>query len=221
MKKTFKNKKGFTLIESMITVALLGVVFTGIYTIYKNGADIWTWGSAKITLNNEANIVMMGVTKFIRSSQGSSLKITRYSPDQPVQSCLSGILAETAYSTVDTTEDTGSICGTGCGGSADIESVMEGDAGHEFIFFQLDNSLYYARPEPVTVPSTQSVPYISEPLSNNLDSINFAFRDSSKGRTVLITASFSKKPRINAEPVVLKINKSVSVKRFHSAGFYH
>src|SRR6056297_2863484 len=108
MKKISKNKKGFTLIETMITVGLVGILFAGVYTMYKNGADIWTWGSAKITLNNEANIVMMGLTKFISSSQGSSLKITRYGPEQPVQSCLSGILAETAYSTVDTTEDTGS-----------------------------------------------------------------------------------------------------------------
>jgi hypothetical protein len=97
---------------------------------------------------------------------------------------------------------------------------MAGDAGQDFMFMQINNSLYYAAPNPLSTASTQPVVYSMVKLSDSLDSINFSFDDSAEGSTVLVSARFSRRVYPNKPLVSIFLKKAVVIKHFHSAGFY-
>ena len=49
---------GFTLIEIMITTAVLALLITGIYTIFKGGTDSWTKGNVRMERYQNARAIL-------------------------------------------------------------------------------------------------------------------------------------------------------------------
>jgi prepilin-type N-terminal cleavage/methylation domain-containing protein len=214
MKKLMKNKNGFTLIEVMFTLAILAIMGVTASKMYMNGINMWNSGVAQLQVQGEARLAMMSVTKFVHLAQGGTIKITRYNTSQPVNSCIKGKLAETAYFTSDQPA-------TNCACTdSTVTNAMAGDAGQDFMFVQINNNLYYAAPNPVTTTSNQPVVYDRIKLADNLDFINFAYDDSTEGSTVLVSARFSKRVYANKPVVSLFLKKAIVIKHYHSAGFY-
>lgn len=214
MKHRLKRKKGFTLIEIMVSLAIL-VIVAGIATnMYRNGIDMWNAGVSQLQLQSEARITMMGITQYIHYCQGSTIKISRMGPTQPVDSAIKAKLAETAYATSDNPSG-----GCGCNQS-NVNYLTGGDAGQDITFLQEDNMLYYALPIPLTAASTDTVTYKYITMTTDLDFINFAFDNSQTSSNVIVTMRLSKKPGYNKKPITVFLKKSVAIKHFHSAGFY-
>jgi len=208
-----RGKKGFTLIEVMLSVAILAVLATGVMVMFQNSVYMWESGLANLSLNQDARKTIKSVSTFVRLSQGLTIKITRYGPDQPANSCIMGKLAETAFVT---TDDPG---GCGCD-DENTDYITGGDAGHEFMIYQLNNQLIYAYPSSITVPSNENVTYDTYVLSNNLEQLSFGFMDSQDGRAINVQARFSKDFWNDKPPAVVSLKKTVLITHFHSAGFY-
>jgi prepilin-type N-terminal cleavage/methylation domain-containing protein len=212
--KKFVSQKGFTLIEVMMTLAILSILAGVALKMFRNGADIWNAGMAQIQLQSEARMSMMSITKFIHECQGGTIKISRYDTSQPVDSAIRAKLAETAYVTDDNPQ---AHCG--CQDTS-VTNAMGGDAGQDFRFYQQGDNLIYAYPNPVTAASTDVVTFNTVKLATDLDFINFTFDDSTDGSVVVVTARFSRVFYANKPARSMLIKRSVVIKHFHAAGFY-
>ena len=208
-----KSKRGFTLLEAMMSVALLSIISYGAMQLFQNGSYMWKFSMAKIALNSQARVSMMSISKFVHLAQGSTIKVTRYGPDQPTDSCIKAKLAETAFYT----EDDPPACG--CTDST-VKNLMFGDAGHEFMFYQINNKLIMAMPYPVSTASSAPAQYLEHLVASDLEQLSFGFEDSQEGMAVIVSARFSKMVWPNKPPIEVALRKTVIVKHFHSAGFY-
>lgn len=82
---TLKNKKGFTLIELMVAVAITGVVIFLAGIIHITSINLWIKGSDKVFLQEETSFVWNILTTAIRDAteeveildNGQKLKLTR------------------------------------------------------------------------------------------------------------------------------------------------
>jgi uncharacterized protein (TIGR02599 family) len=212
--RKLRSKKGFTLIEIMLTLTIVAILAGVATKMYRNGADMWNAGMAQIQVQSEARMSMMSITKFIHMCQGGTIKISRYDANQPVNSAIRAKLAETAYVTDD---DPQHHCG--CADTS-VQNAMGGDAGQDFRFYQQGDYLIYGSPNPVTAASSDVVTFNAQKLATDLDFINFAFDDSTDGSTVVVTARFSKLFYPSKPPTTILLKRAVVIKHFHSAGFY-
>ncbi len=64
-----EKQKGFTLIELMIVVALLGILGYGIVTFFTNTFRTWWQTSQQIDAQQKARIAMDEMTRFIRQAK--------------------------------------------------------------------------------------------------------------------------------------------------------
>jgi len=64
-----EKQKGFTLIELMVVVALLGILGYGIVTFFTNTFRIWWQTSHQIDVQQKARTAMDEMTKFIRQAR--------------------------------------------------------------------------------------------------------------------------------------------------------
>ncbi len=64
-----EKQKGFTLIEMMIVVALLGILGYGIVTFFTNTFRTWWQTSQQIDAQQKARIAMDEMTRFIRQAR--------------------------------------------------------------------------------------------------------------------------------------------------------
>jgi prepilin-type N-terminal cleavage/methylation domain-containing protein len=78
MIKLLKNKKGFTLIEIMFTLAILAIMGVTASKMYMNGISMWNSGMAQLQVQGEARLVMTSIAKFVHLAQGGTIKISRY-----------------------------------------------------------------------------------------------------------------------------------------------
>lgn len=221
MKRVLRGNKGFTLMEAMMAIAIMGIVGLGAMRMYADIAYAWRAGSAKMKISAEARLAMLTMRKFIHNCQGKTIVISRFNSNQPVNSYFSAIAGESVYAT-----STETNCG--CGTSSDNMTV--GTKGDYVQVYQNGRYLIARRPvlgtgidwnSTSSIQSHISYQYVT--LSSNLDNITFTLTDSSKGNVVYIAAKFSrafwadltKKP-----PAELMLKEAVVIKHPHSGGYY-
>ncbi|MFP4466022.1 MAG: PilW family protein [Candidatus Goldiibacteriota bacterium] len=218
-KSRLKKNRGFTLIELMITISIMGIFSLGVMNLFRDGLVMWNLGSARIALAAESKISMLLITKFIHNCQGASLRTSRFNDSQPANSYISADLLETIF--VTTTE---SNCGCGTGS----DTLTVGQPNTPVQIFQKGKYLLAVSPyllEGTDLRDADEVKantrYQTVTLTANLESIMFNFEDSEDSKTLIVGARFSKKPLANREPVTVFLKKTIAVKHFHSAGYYY
>ena len=225
------SASGFTLLELMITTAIIGIMSIGLFRLFGDGMYMWKTGMARLSLAAEARLTMSLLTKFINSCQASTIRISRYNTSCPANSYISARIGETIY--VTTTQD--KLGGCGCRwGSYKITVGDSNDPtlNHVEIFQYYDaaakKSLILAK-YPVIPPGTDITDsedvrakayYKTATVSANADSLMFSFEDSAKGGALSMGASFSKQIWQNRPPVEIFVKKTAVLKHFHSAGYY-
>jgi len=204
MPRIAKRSKGFTLIEAMITVALLGVFTAGLYQMFKNGIIIFNSTMAKFALETEARQTMAFVTKAIQSCAGASVQISSLDSQNPPNSSFSAVLVEPVY----TTDSTGG----GCGRRVSYSTYMSHPGPNEVAsIYQDHNMLYYGY-------TTQTAAALT--LSTHLDSIMFVYNSNAENTTVEVGARFVRVYMWNKPPMAVYMKKTVVVKHLYAAGSY-
>jgi len=67
-----KNKKGFSLIEMMVVVAILSIIILGLVTFFTGGVRSWIGGQSQLKAQREARQVMDRMVKEIRLGQSAT-----------------------------------------------------------------------------------------------------------------------------------------------------
>ena len=68
-----KNQKGFTLIEMMVVVAILGVIVLGLVTFFTGGAKSWVSGQYQLTAQRNARQAMDRMVREIREGNNFAI----------------------------------------------------------------------------------------------------------------------------------------------------
>jgi len=74
IKKNLINKKGFSLIEMMVVVVILGLIVLGLVTFFTGGARSWVVGQSQLEAQRNARQVMDIMVREIR--EGNSFTIS-------------------------------------------------------------------------------------------------------------------------------------------------
>ncbi|HRU38377.1 MAG TPA: prepilin-type N-terminal cleavage/methylation domain-containing protein [Candidatus Goldiibacteriota bacterium] len=214
-----RKKKAFTLIEAIISIAILSIVSVGVLNMFRDGMYMWHMGSARITLTAEARLAMVALKKIIQQCQGTSVMISRFNSQQPANSYISAVVTESAFITT-----TVSRCG--CGSTTDTLTV--GGTGKPVEVYQFNNYLRIVFPE--IRPGTDltdgaaveaNTYYKTLTVTANLESAMFTFVESKKGTAVTAGIRLSKRAWNNRPPVTVFLKETIMIKRMHSAGYYH
>jgi len=74
IKKTIflKNKKGFSIIELMVVIAILSIIILGLVTFFTGGTRAWVSGQSQLKAQREARQVMDRMVKEIRHGQSAT-----------------------------------------------------------------------------------------------------------------------------------------------------
>jgi len=67
--------RGFTIIEVLISFAILIIVFAGIFAVLNVGGQSWNAGSGSLDLQQQARQAMDGITKELRQSNVNNITI--------------------------------------------------------------------------------------------------------------------------------------------------
>ena len=67
--KLSRNNRSFTLVETLITIAISTAVFAGIYSTYIVGNRAWRHYNDAIAVRREARRAMMGMTNELRAAE--------------------------------------------------------------------------------------------------------------------------------------------------------
>jgi prepilin-type N-terminal cleavage/methylation domain-containing protein len=215
-----KGKKGFTMIEAILSVAMLSILSVGIFRLLKDGNYMWQMGSARVALESESRVTMLTIRKLITQCQGATIAISRYDTGEPANSYLEAILAEEVYITT-----TQSKCG--CAGQSSSTTTV-GAAGAPVQIFQYGSHLLavYPQVKPGTDMTdnsqvTANTYYTTITITANLDSISFDFADSKDATVINVGARFSKWIFAAQPPLTIFTQETIVVKRMHAAGYYY
>ena len=213
------NKKGFTLVEVMMTVGILGIVSIGVLNLMRDGMYMWHSGTARIALMSEGRLAMFAAKKMIQQCQGSTLKISRLNTANPANSYIEAVLNEAIFIT--TTRQR-------CGCATTTETMTAGGTGAPVKIYQDGTSLKMTYPR--IAPGTDladgaeveaNTSYVTSVISNNVEALMFSYIDSRKANTVTIGLRLSKPFWNGRPPMRVFLKETVVVKRMHSAGYYH
>jgi len=90
MKNIFGNKKGFSLIEMMVVVVILGVIVLALVTFFTGGTKSWVAGQSQLKAQREARQAIDRMVREIREgneikSNSDSYSVTVYIPPFPLE----------------------------------------------------------------------------------------------------------------------------------------
>lgn len=83
MIKLILNKKGFSLIEMMVVVGILGLMVLGLVTFFTGGARSWISGQSQLTAQRNARQAMDRMVREIREGESASGTSTSVTVDIP------------------------------------------------------------------------------------------------------------------------------------------
>jgi len=92
MIKLISNKKGFSLIEMMVVVVVLGLIVLGLVTFFTGGARSWISGQSQLEAQRNARQAMDIMVREIREGESASCTTTSITVDIPA------LGSESAYS---------------------------------------------------------------------------------------------------------------------------
>ena len=78
-----KNQKGFSLIEMMVVVVILGVIVLGLVTFFTGGVKSWVAGQSQLTAQRNARQAMDRMVREIREGKSASGTTTSITVDIP------------------------------------------------------------------------------------------------------------------------------------------
>ena len=142
-----KNQKGFSLIEMMVVVVILGLIVLGLVTFFTGGAKSWVAGQSQLTAQRNARQAMDRMVREIR--EGENVKTG--SDDDTIVVSIPALGSELAndvtYSLSDTTIKRGTI--------PLIDNVL---ISGEDIFEYYDSSgIKYDPPDSTTLPTISKI----------------------------------------------------------------
>jgi len=79
MKSIRKNKKGYTLVEVMVTVAILGIIFGGLASLMTMFTRYTRLNMARIDIQRDARTTMSLINKNLREAQSATVVIDQAS----------------------------------------------------------------------------------------------------------------------------------------------
>ena len=82
-KYNIKNQKGFSLIEMMVVVVILGLIVLGLVTFFTGGAKSWVAGQSQLTAQRNARQVIDIMVREIREGESVSGTTTSITVDIP------------------------------------------------------------------------------------------------------------------------------------------
>jgi len=88
-----KNQKGFSLIEMMVVVVILGLIVLGLVTFFTGGAKSWVAGQSQLTAQRNARQAMDRMVREIR--EGKNVKTA--SDDDTIIVSIPALGSEFAY----------------------------------------------------------------------------------------------------------------------------
>lgn len=83
MIKLISNKKGFSLIEMMVVVVILGLIVLGLVTFFTGGARSWISGQSQLEAQRNARQAMDIMVREIREGESASGTTTSITVDIP------------------------------------------------------------------------------------------------------------------------------------------
>lgn len=210
-----RKTKGFTLIEAMIVVAMMGVMAVGLSSLMKNTYDTWITTTNRMKLQSEARLIMILFTKLVQNSQDTTIKISRLDTNQPANSYIGGRVMETVYVTTSTPG--------GCGFSTSGTEVI-GGSGDDFAIYQNGRYIigkYPSLPAGANIenPGALTFTYKYVTLSASAEQFQVAFEDSSAEKAISAVVRLSAKTAYN-KATDLMLKQKVIVKHHYSSGFY-
>jgi len=93
MKNIFENKKGFNLIEMMVSMAILGLIILGLVTFFTGGTKAWIAGQSQLKAQREARQAIDRMVREIR--EGKNVKTA--SDDDTIVIFVPALGSEDAY----------------------------------------------------------------------------------------------------------------------------
>jgi len=97
-----KNQKGFSLIEMMVVVVILGLIVLGLVTFFTGGAKSWVAGQSQLTAQRNARQAMDRMVREIR--EGENVKTG--SDDDTIVVSIPALGSELAYDVTYSLSDT-------------------------------------------------------------------------------------------------------------------
>ena len=70
------NQRGFTIIETMLSAILLGLLFVGVVRFFRNTLDVWFESSRQIDIQRKGRAAVDEMTRFIRQSSAPTTAIS-------------------------------------------------------------------------------------------------------------------------------------------------
>jgi len=102
-----KNKKGFSLIEMMVVVVILGLIVLGLVTFFTGGAKSWVAGQSQLAAQRNARQAMDRMVREIREGEevksGSGIDIIVAIPEFKTDTSTTIPAYDVTYSLVGTT----------------------------------------------------------------------------------------------------------------------
>jgi len=78
-----KKHKGLTLIEMVITMAIMGIISIVLSRMYSQGFKVWRHNKARIDVQRDARTMLDLINRKLRQAEAGTITITRDSDDDP------------------------------------------------------------------------------------------------------------------------------------------
>ncbi len=142
-----KNKKGFSLIEMMVAVVILGLIVLGLVTFFTGGVKSWVAGQSQLTAQRNARQAMDRMVREIR--EGENVKTG--SDDDTIVVSIPALGSEFAYDVTYSLSNTTIKRGT----TPLIDNVLI--TGEDIFEYYDSSGIKYDPPDSTTLPTISKI----------------------------------------------------------------